>query len=115
MKTWHYENAVVGVVLALVVVVTRGPWVEWVGALAVYCGFCHASIAERMREREAARSVPSVECHAKLGHFFVAKELGWLVYFVVHGAWSALVGCGVFLAYPFWRRYWRSIHPMGAS
>lgn len=112
MKTWHVENAVVVIVLAAVVVVTRGRWVEWVGAAAVFCGFCHASIAERMREREAARTVPSVECHRLATWFFLAKEAGWLVYFVALHAWSALVGCGLFLLYPLWRRYWRRIHPM---
>ncbi len=114
LRTWHVENAVVAAALASVALVTGGRWVEWVGAIAVYCGFCHASIAERMREREAARPVPSVECHRLSTRYFVAKELCWLVYFVALHAWSALVGVALFLAYPAWRRLWRRWHPMAA-
>lgn len=115
MKTWHLENAVVAAVLAAVALCTGGSWREWIGAAAVFCGFCHASIAERMREREAARPVPSVECHRLSTWFFLAKEAFWVVYFVALGAWSALVGCGLFLLYPLWRRWWRSVHPMAAT
>ena len=32
----------------------------------------------------------------------------WLVYFVAKGAWSAIAGVALFLAYPLWRRWWRS-------
>lgn len=112
LKTWHFENAFVFTVLAAVVVATGGSWVEWVGAGAVFCGFCHASIAERMREQEAARPTPSVECYKKSTYFFLAKEAMWVVYFVSLHAWSALVGCAVFMAYPLWRRFWRRVHPL---
>lgn len=112
MKTWHAENAFVAITLGSVVAITGGRWVEWVGAAAVFCGFCHASIAERMREREAARPVPSVECHSLATWFFLAKEAGWVVYFVALHAYSALVGCAIFLAYPLWRRAWRRWHPI---
>ncbi len=114
MKTWHVENAVVAIILSSVVIATRGRWVEWVGAASVFAGFCHTSIAERLREREAARPVPSVECHRLATVFFLAKEAGWLVYFIALHAWSALVGCGLFLAYPVWRKLWRRWHPMAA-
>lgn len=114
-RTWHAENAVVALTLGAVAVASGGRWVEWVGAAAVFCGFCHASIAERMREREAVRPVPSVECYRLSTWFFVAKEAGWLVYFIATHAWSALAGCGVFLAYPGWRRFWRRIHPLEPS
>lgn len=55
MKTWHIENAVVSAVLIIVWACTGQRAIELVGCAAVFCGFCHASIAERMREREAAR------------------------------------------------------------
>lgn len=112
LRTWHFENAFVALTLGSVVLATRGRWVEWVGAASVFCGFCHASIAERMREREAARPVPSVECHRLSTWFFLAKEAGWLVYFVALHAYSALVGCGIFALYPVWRRVWRRWHPL---
>ena len=112
MKTWHVENAVVATVLLTVWALTGHRPIELVGCVAVFAGFCHASIAERMREREAARSVPSVECHAKSTWFFFAKEVCWLLYFVSMGAWSALVGCALFAVYPLYRKVWRRYHPM---
>lgn len=115
MKTWHIENAVVATVLLSVWVATGHRWIELVGSAAVYCAFCHASIAERMREREAARPVPSVECHQLSTRFFLAKEVLFATYFAAQGVWSALVGCAVFAAYPLWRRYWRRVHPMVAA
>lgn len=115
MKTWHIENIVVAAVLLGVWFATGRKPVELLGSAAVFCGFCHASISERMREREAARAVPSVECHAKSVWFFVTKEIAWAGYFVLAGAWSALVGCALFAAYPLWRRVWRRYHPMQVS
>lgn len=115
VKTWHVENGVVAAVLLGTWALTGFRGVELVGALAVFCGFCHASIVERMREREAARPVPSVECHRLSTWFFLAKEAAWFFYFVAVGAWSALVGCGVFLAYPLWRKWWRGRHPLPAE
>ncbi|WP_438029010.1 hypothetical protein [Sorangium sp. So ce233] len=111
MRTWHVEHAVVVAVLSTVVLATGGALVEWVGAAAVYAGFGHASVSERLAEREAARARPEVHCYAWAARYWVAKELLWLAYFVAHRSWSALVGCGVFLVYPLWRRYWRRIHP----
>ncbi len=112
MKTWHAENAVVATILLAVWAATGHRPIELVGCIAVFCGFCHASIAERMREREAARAVPSVSCYWMATWFFVAKEVGWLAYFIAMHAWSALVGCCVFGLYPLWRRLWRRYHPM---
>ena len=114
MKTWHFENGAVAMVLLSVWLATGRKPIELLGAVAVFCGFCHASIAERMREREAARPVPSVECHAKSTWFFLAKEACWFGYFVTLGAWSALVGVALFGLYPVWRRVWRRYHPIGA-
>lgn len=56
-----------------------------------------------------------VECHWKLKYFLVSKEICWLVYFVVLGAYSALVGVGVFLAYPVWRHQYRKRKPLEAQ
>lgn len=117
IRTWHIETAVVYAVLATVVVATGGGTIEWVGAAAVALSFGHASISVRLAEREAAREVPTVHCHRWMTRYFLAKEALWCAYFLALGAWSALVGVGLFIAYPIWRRYWRRVHPMspGAS
>lgn len=112
LRTWHVENTIVATTLATVALLSGSSWKEWIGAIAVFCGFCHASIAERLREREAARPVPSVECHRLSTVFFLAKEACWVTYFVALHAWSALVGCGLFLLYPLWRKLWRKYHPL---
>lgn len=112
MKTWHLELGVVAVVLAIVVIVTGGSYVEWIGAAAVLGTFAHAQVADRLAEKDAVREKPSVECHKWATRYLVGKESLWLVYFVIHQSWSALAGVGLFLAFPVWRSYWRRVHPM---
>lgn len=112
MKTWHAENAAVACFLASVWALTGMRPVEVVGACAVMCGFCCASISDRMIEREAARSRPIVKCYRTFWWYFWVKELLFAGYFALGGNWSALAGCVVFSAYPLWRRFWRHVHPM---
>lgn len=108
MKTWQYELAAVALVLGLVVATSRGGWAEVLGALAVLAAFAHAQVSERMAEKQAAKATPDVVCHRWSLRYFVAKELLWLAYFVAHRSWSAIVGVVVFLAYPLWRKWWRT-------
>jgi hypothetical protein len=112
LRTWHVEHAVVIVVLLGVWLATGHEPRELAGSLAVYLSFGHASVSERLREREAARPVPSVECYRKATLYFVGKEVVWAAYFIWSGTYAALVGCAVFAAYPLWRRHWRRVHPM---
>lgn len=115
IRTWVFEITVVWIALIGVVWVTRGGLIEAVGALAVLAAFAHAQVAERMREREALKSKPDVHCHRWSTRYFMAKELLWLSYFIAHRSWSALVGVGVFLAYPLWRKWWRARHPINSG
>lgn len=112
MKTWKLELAVVALALGAAVLVTRGGLLEVVGALAVLAAFAHTQVSERMRERQAAKAKPDVRCHRWALRYFFAKELLWCSYFVAHRSWSALVGVGVFLLYPLWRKWWRARRPM---
>jgi hypothetical protein len=104
--------AVVAIILFLVVFFTKNTWVEYLGGLAVLLTFGHSTISERFREREAAKSKPSVECVQKTLYYFIGKELCWTVYFLQTKSYSALVGVGIFLLYPVWRKFWRRIHPL---
>lgn len=117
MKTWQVEMMVVGFVLGTVLALTDGGVVEWIGAGAVLLSFGHAQVADRLAEAESERragamhgheDVHAVACHAWATRYLVGKEVLWLVYFVLHQSWSALAGVGLFLAYPVWRRWWRS-------
>lgn len=114
IRTWQAEMFAVAAVLAAVAL-ARGGRLEWLGSGAVLMTFAHAQVAERLREREAARSVPEVACHRWLAIYYVAKESAWFAYFAIAGAWSALAGVLVFLLYPAWRRHHRGRHPLGGA
>lgn len=112
LRTWHFENAVVILMLLGVWIATGRKPIELVGSVAVFAGFCCGSISDRMVEQEAQRPRPSVACYRLFWWFFVVKEIAWATYFAIQGAWSALVGCGVFAVYPLWRKLWRLWHPL---
>ena len=115
MKTWHYEFLFVAVVLATVAACAQAflgkGLIEWVGALAVLLTFAHVQVADRLAEQaakeEQAQGDATVDCHRWARRYLVGKEICWLIYFVVLGAYSALVGVAVFLAYPIWRHQYR--------
>jgi len=120
MRTWQIEMIVVGNILAVVAILTASPanyYIEVVGALAVLLTFAHVQVADRLAEKEQEReslklSEETVECHRWATRYLVSKEICWLLYFLVLGAYSALVGVGVFLLYPVWRRYYRKKRPL---
>lgn len=112
MKTWHGEALVMAAALFGVVAVTDPSWIQWVGAAAVWVTSRHMSVADRLREKEELGLERPVECVHWLERYWIAKEGLWLVYFVTLGAWPALVGVGLFLGYPLWRRWWRRRHPI---
>src|SRR5688572_20481526 len=105
LRTWHLETLVVATTLIVRNIVTRkGGWVEWVGAAAVLVNFGHASIADRMAAKQAEMVKPDVECYRLANWYYLNKEFLWLLYFVLKGSYSALVGCVVFILYPVWRK-----------
>jgi hypothetical protein len=112
VRTYQVERAVAAVVVGAIAVY-RNDWREWVGACAVLLTFCHMQVSDRLAERQAAKSEPDVECHRWLGYYLVAKEVHWVVYFVLLEAWTALAGVPLFLLYPAWRRWWRTHYPLG--
>jgi hypothetical protein len=112
IRTWAIEMAIVGAVLLAVTIATKGGWLELIGACAVLLSFGHAQVANRFAEREGARTVPQVHCYKWATRYLVSKEAFWLIYFVLHQSWSALAGVGLFLAYPMWRRWYRTRKPL---
>jgi hypothetical protein len=114
LKTYQLEQIFVGLVLIIAALITRRGLIEWVGVVAVFLNFGHVSVADRLREAEELRQQRkdpvSVECYKKLDHYYFSKEIFWLLYFVLLGAWSALVGVGLFLLYTPWRRMYRTYH-----
>ena len=114
VQTYVIEYVFVAAILIAVALVTRKGWIEWIGIVAVFLTFGHASIAERLREREELRQIKKspveVHCYYKLPYYFYAKETLWFVYFILLGAYSALAGVIIFLLYTPWRNYYRKHH-----
>lgn len=111
MRTWQLELGVVAGVLASVVFARGAPLIEWVAAAAVLASFAHGQVSDRLAEQEGLRERPAVECHAWARRYYVLKEALWAAFFFATGAWSALVGVALFLAYPAWRAWWRGRSP----
>lgn len=116
IQTYILEYVFVAIILIAVALFSGKGGIEWVGVLAVFLTFGHASIAERLREREELKHIQKdsieVHCYYKLPYYFYAKEACWLIYFVWLGAYSALAGVGLFLIYTPWRKYYRKWHPI---
>lgn len=114
-RTWHVEQSFTVIVLVVVALVSGSEPVEWIGVGAVYLTFGYTLISDRLEEAERARhargETPEVECYGKLRWYFYGKEILWTLYFIFLGAWSALVGVGLFVLYPYWRKLWRKYHP----
>ncbi len=115
-RTWHAEHAVVIAVLITVAVISGNRPVEWIGVFAVYFTFGHAAVSDRLQEREALRvkmtGKADVHCYRWSTRYFLLKEACWFLYFLFVHAYSALAGVVIFLLYPYWRKYWRRIHPL---
>jgi len=110
------ESLVVFVLLAIVTIFAGNTLVEWIGTFAVLFTFKHVSVANRLEEREALRvkhtGKPEIECYKRLTQYLVTKEILWFAYFILLGAYSALVGVFVFLLYPVWRKWYRKKYPL---
>jgi hypothetical protein len=101
------ELGAVATALVAVVALRHGPFLEWLSAAAVLASFAHGQVSSRLAEQEGARARPSVECWKWSTRYFVMKEAFWAAFFFASGAYSALVGVALFLAYPAWRAWWR--------
>lgn len=108
-RTWQLEAIAVALVLAVVTILTGNKLREWIGSAAVFISFLHAQVSDRLAADQATRPEPLVPCHGRAQQYFIAKEGLWLAYFLLSQTWAALVGVGLFLAYPLWRRYYRGI------
>lgn len=112
VRTWMLEALVAAAVLAVVAKATGGTLLQWLSALAVLLSFLHGQVAERMTERQAAAARPDVPCWRWSRRYFLGKEAVWCLVFALSGAWPALAGVALFLAYPAWRRAWRARRPL---
>ena len=109
MKTWKQEMLfVAGILLAVNGFRSDFHPLEILAAVAVFLSFGHAQIADRLAEKEGQKEKPEVDCYKKLWYYFIGKELFWLAYFLMNHSYSALAGVFIFLAYPAWRKFYRT-------
>jgi len=109
MKTWHKEAAVMAAVLTLSTgagMAQNADWRQIVGGLAVMATFLHAQVSDRLREYAAGGDTPP-ECARLERAYYVAKEVLWLAYFLLIGAYAPIIGTAGFLLYPRWRAWHR--------
>jgi len=66
-----------------------------------------------MQEGEKASETPTTECYPWFQRYLVVGECLWTAYFILLGAYSALVGVAMMLLYPAWRRFYRGWRPRG--
>lgn len=112
VKTWHLEYLFVGSVLSVVSYTTGNELKDWLCAVAVLLEFGEATIVDRLiEERDSEEIRRHTNSLRKLLPYTFIRETLWVIYFVLVHSYSALVGCFVFLLYPFWRKFWRRIHP----
>lgn len=115
-RTYHIEGAFVLLSLCLTAWIFGKEWQEWVAVFAVYGTFKHASVSNRLEEKEEQRKRNGekvfVECYHMATKYFYAKETLWFAYFVLTESYSALAGVIIFLLYAPWRKLWRRYNPL---
>lgn len=107
MKTWHIEILIVGIILCTITAFIGNNVVNWITTLAVLLTFNHAQIGDRLQEKQGVMDKPTVECYWKLNRLFAAKEVTWIVAFVLMKNYAAIFGSILFALYPLWRKYYR--------
>lgn len=111
LKTYQLESAFVLTSLVLTALLFGKEWHEWIAVVAVFYTFKHASVSNRLEEKEAERKQKGervfVDCYEMAKKFFVAKEILWFAYFAINGSYSALAGVIIFILYNPWRRFYR--------
>lgn len=114
-KTFHLENAFVLFCLSLIAIWSQKGFTEWVAVFAVFASFNHASVANRLSEKEEERAKNEavfVECYEYDRLWFYSKEFLWVCVFAINLNYSALAGCVIFFIYPTWRKIYRKYCPL---
>ena len=111
MKTWHFESFFVLAILLATTIITHGRWQDYLAVLGVWLGFGCTSISERLRERQSTTS-SKVECSTLMTTYIFLREFVWICFFISIKSYPALVGCFINICYPYWRMFWRKLHPM---
>lgn len=104
----NYEIALIGLVLFVVAFVTSVPFLEsdieasviiWLSACAVFITFIHGALCFDLSTNQVSKK--SV---LGIGFYWISKEFLWLAVFLLSGAYPAIIGTGLFILYPLWRK-----------
>ena len=116
-KAHYFETGFVFVVLAVTAILSDKGWVEWVGVFGVTFTFEYQVLSTYLREHAEARKkigrhVISDFIYKQIQFLFYTKEAVWITYFLLLGAYSAIVGTIVFISYGIWRKLYRNEYPL---
>jgi hypothetical protein len=116
-KVHYFETGFVFLILAGTALISDKGWVEWVGVFGVIFTFEYQVLSTYLREHAEARKkigkdVRSDFIYKEIQFLFYTKELIWITYFLLLGAYSAIVGTIVFICYGIWRKLYRNEYPL---
>ncbi len=96
IKTWHIEITVIALVLAVINLLFANNLVNWITTVAILLSFNHGQIGDRLQEQQTVMTVKTVECYHKLNKLFGAKEIVWIVAFLLMKNYVAIAGSFLF-------------------
>ena len=108
IKTWVWEISIVGILISAANLFFANNLVNWITTVAILVTFNHAQIGDRLQERQSDMDQPTVECYRKLNVLFGAKEVLWIIAFLLMKNYAAILGSALFSLYPFWRKLYRT-------
>lgn len=117
LRAHYIETGVVAVVLSAVAFISGKGIIEWVGVLGVICTFEYQVLSTYIREHAELRkkrnqSLESDLILKEVQVLYYLKELIWIAYFIFLGAFSALAGTFIFIAFGVWRKHYRKYVPI---
>ncbi|MFA5987031.1 MAG: hypothetical protein WC797_00035 [Candidatus Paceibacterota bacterium] len=117
VKVHFIETGLVFLILSITAILSGKGWVEWVGVFGVVFTFEYQVLSTYLAEHGEARKrigkhVKSDFIYKEIQLLYYTKEIVWISYFLLLGAYSAIVGTIVFICYGVWRRLYRSEYPL---
>jgi len=107
VRTYVKELLVVSLILMITTFIWSNNLLNWISIVAVILTFGHIQISDRLMEAQVVKQEKEVECYWKLPYYLWSKEILWVIVFLISNNYSAIVGAGIFLIYPFWRKFHR--------
>ena len=97
------EMIVVGSILFVVNLFTANKWNDWLGGVAVFCGFLYTAAVEDLAGN-SERTNKKINTKQLRRSYFL-KEALWFSFFIINKNYAPLAGILIFLIFPYWRKY----------